>query len=128
MSQTSIIPSTIPINGDIPKSAIVEASTLNDVIRAARADPQIKAAFMQAFGTQLAEAQKSPWGMIAGALIGWLGTRYGISLDPSAQAIAAGVLAILGGDIWQWASARWWPSKAITTIAAQAAPAKGTTV
>jgi hypothetical protein len=98
-----------------PTPAIAAASTPNDVILAAANDPALKAALIQAFGTQLAEAQKSPWGMLAGAAIGFVGTRYGVSLDPAVQAIAAGVLAILGGDLWQWASGKWWPAAVTQT-------------
>lgn len=97
---------------DTPKPAIVQASTTNDIIIAAANDPQIKNALMQAFGTQLAQAQKSPWGMLIGAVIGFVATREGITLDPSIEVLAAGLLAILGGDIWQWAAAKWWPTTA----------------
>lgn len=99
-----------PNVANTPTAGIMAASTPNDVILAVARDPQLKAALVQAFGSQLAEAQKSPWGMIGGAVIGAVSTRWGLDLDPSVQVLAAGVLAILGGDLWQWASAKWWPT------------------
>lgn len=96
-------------NPNLPKQAIIQASTTNDVIEVIANDPAIKTAVLSAF-PQLLTAQKSPWGMLAGAIIGAALTRLGVSADPAVIAVAGGVTAILGGDLYQWASGKWWPT------------------
>jgi hypothetical protein len=101
--------STTITNPDAVKPAIMAANTPNDVIKAMIDDPIIKTTILSAF-PQILTAQKSPWGMLAGAVIGAGLTRLGVSADPAIVAVAGGIAAVLGGDIYQWASAKWWPA------------------
>jgi hypothetical protein len=94
-------------SNNVPVPAIIASSTINDVIKAAEDDPAIKTAFLQAFGAQVAAAAKSPIGMLTGALIGALLAHYGIQADPQIILAVAVAAAVLGGDVWQWASGKW---------------------
>ena len=93
-------------NVPVTSIAINQSSGLGSLMSAAEANPQVMATLQAAFGNSVAAAQKSPWGMLLGFALGALATRFGVTADPGIVTLAGGILAVLGGDVWQWASAR----------------------
>lgn len=79
--------------------AVAAARDLPDLIAKASAlDP----ALAQKFTGQALLASRSPWGTLAGGVVAWLASRYGLGWDSATCDLVAGAGVLLGAFVMRW--------------------------